>query len=190
MEGVPGEETAQMEMRYLIIHLLAQQIFTEHVLCAVNRRHSSASRSALSSRDGRPGKQIMSIRDCKHDHRGTHEVMWSLEEGLSMQIPPPARPARLEVSLRLENQLLPSFRVLPPGSSLSWLHSFRHPDFVFRIVSQSAYLLPCYSPALTAPLPGAPGVSTCFVFQTSELREQSCQIFKGVEEPLRDWLVV
>lgn len=31
-EGIPGEETAQIEMRYLIIHATIQQIFTEQVL--------------------------------------------------------------------------------------------------------------------------------------------------------------
>lgn len=31
-EGIPGEETAQTEMRYLIIHSIIQQTFTEQVL--------------------------------------------------------------------------------------------------------------------------------------------------------------
>lgn len=43
-------------------HSSNQQIFTEKVPCAVNRRHGSASRSVLSSGDERPRKQIMSKR--------------------------------------------------------------------------------------------------------------------------------
>lgn len=93
-----GEEMAQREMWYSITCTIIQQTFTEQVLCAVNRRYGSASRSALFSGDRRPDKHIISTQYCKHNNRGTHRFLGALRKGF------PSRflPSLIEVSFHLE----------------------------------------------------------------------------------------
>lgn len=147
------------------------------VLCAVSRRHGSASRSTLSSGAGRP-------------NRVTHSRIQSSEEGLPSQIP---HPAWLKASLGLETPA-PCSKGQPPASRLSQLCSFWHCDFVFRVTPQRACPTLCYSPALTPPIAVAPGFqhALCSGPQNSDnvSGEQSCQRPKGLEGPLRDWSIV
>lgn len=148
-------------------HSSNQQISTEKVPCAVNRRHGSALRSVLSSGDERPRKQIMSKRTAnitmegltgRHGARGRASNPDSLN------------PAWLKGSLYLETPAA-CFKVLPLGSSLSWCHLFWHCNLVFRVAPQNTCPILCYSATLTLPVPGAPGVLTCLVRRTSELRQ-------------------
>lgn len=147
-------------------HSSNQQIFTEKVPCAVNRRHGSASRSVLSSGDERPRKQIMSKRTVKITMEGL--IGWHRVRGRASN--PDSLPAWLKGSLHLETPAA-CFKVLSLGSSLSWCHLFWHCNLVFRVAPQNTCLILCYSPALTLPMPGAPGVLTYLVLRTSELRQ-------------------